>query len=73
MPGTSIGGVETHPTVSPQPLLQAIGVQKSFAGRPVLRLAIGRDLAPSLRDAGLYELLYSLSLTGALVALVALV
>ena len=43
------------------------------AGRPVLRLAIGRDLAPSLRDAGLYELLYSLSLTGALVALVALV
>ena len=37
MPGTSIGGVETHPTVSPQPLLQAIGVQKSFAGRPVLR------------------------------------
>ena len=49
------------------------GLMVRRAGRPVLRLAIGRDLAPSLRDAGLYELLYSLSLTGALVALVALV
>ena len=54
-------------------LLALWGLMVRRAGRPVLRLAIGRDLAPSLRDAGLYELLYSLSLTGALVALVALV
>ena len=46
------------------------GLMASRAGRPVWRQAAGRDLAPSLRDAGLYELLYSLSLTAALAALV---
>ena len=51
-------------------LLALWGLMVRRAGGPVMHLAIGRDLAPSLRDAGLFELLYSLSLTAALVALV---
>ena len=41
-----------------------------FLGRaalPVLRGATGRDLIPSLRDAGLYELVYGAATAAALV------
>lgn len=39
------------------------------ACRPVVRGAVGRDLIPALRDAGLYELVYGVTLAAALVCI----
>ena len=47
--------------------LLLLGLLAGRAALPVLRGATGRDLIPSLRDAGLYELVYGAATAAALV------